>query len=197
MGFRLVVNPLLLCPWRSVIFYFRIRIMIIKEKIGNLNTFDDKGRGIDRLPIEWFETNKRILHKTTISGKEVILKILKEGQILKQDDVVFANESFLIVVEILTCDAIIITPKSTYEMACICYEIGNKHLPLFYEDKFLLIPFDAPVYRMLEAGGYNIKREERKLLHQLKTTVSPHEHASSGESLFSKILKLTTAHPHE
>jgi urease accessory protein len=171
--------------------------MIIKEKIGNLNTFDDKGRGIDRLPIEWFEINKRILHKTTLSGKEVVLKILKEGQALKQDDVVFANESFLIVIEILTCDTIIIAPKSTYEMACICYEVGNKHLPLFYEENHLLIPFDEPVYRMLEAAGYTIKRADRKLLHQLRTTVSPHTHSSTGESLFSKILKLTTTPPHE
>jgi urease accessory protein len=171
--------------------------MIIKEKLGNLNTFDDRGRGIDRLPIEWFETHKRILHKTTIAGKEVVLKLLNEGQALKQDDVVFANESFLIVIEILTCDAIVIAPKSTYEMACICYEIGNKHLPLFYEDNHLLIPFDAPVYRMLEAAEYTVKREDRKLLHQLKTTVSPHPHSSTGESLFSKILKLTTATPHE
>lgn len=171
--------------------------MIIKEKLGNLNTFDDKGRGIDRLPIEWFETSKRILHKTTIAGKEVVLKLLKDGQALRQDDVVFANESFLIVIEILTCDAIVIAPKSTYDMACICYEIGNKHLPLFYEDNHLLIPFDAPVYKMLDAAGYTIKREDRKLLHQLKTTVAPHLHSSAGEGLFSKILKLTTAPPHD
>ena len=171
--------------------------MIIKEKLGNLNTFDDKGRGIDRLPIEWFETNKRILHKSTSSGKEVILKLLKEGQTLKQDDVIFANDSFLIVIEILICDAIIIAPKSTYEMACICYEIGNKHLPLFYEDNHLLIPYDGPVFRMLQAAGYTIKREDRKLLHPLKTTVSPHQHSSTGDSLFAKILKLTTTSAHE
>ena len=171
--------------------------MVIKQKIGNLSSFLQDNRVIDRILLQWFETSKRILHKTTISGKEVILKLLKEGQTLKQDDVIFANESFLIVIEILTCDSIVIAPKSTYEMACICYEIGNKHLPLFYEDKHLLIPYDAPVYRMLEAAGYTIKREDRKLLHQLKTTVTPHAHTSSGESLFSKILKLTTAPPHE
>lgn len=171
--------------------------MIIKEKLGNLASFDDKGRGIDRLPIEWFEINKRILHKTTIAGKEVLLKLLKEGHTLKQDDVVFANESFLIVVEVLTCDAIVIAPKSTYEMAGIAYEIGNRHLPLFYEDKHLLIPYDASVYRILEAAGYTIKREDRKLLHQLKTSVATHEHSSTGQSLFSKILKLTSSQPHE
>lgn len=172
--------------------------MIIKEKLGNLNSFEDKGRGIDRLPIEWFETGKRILHKTTCSGKEVIVKFFKQQQNLQQDDVVFANESYLIVIEILTCDAIVIKPKSAYEMACICYEVGNKHLPLFFEENALLIPFDGPVFKMLEASGYDIKKEKRKLLHQLKTTVSPHHtHSSGGEGLFSKILKLTTAPVHE
>lgn len=172
--------------------------MLIKEKLGNLNSFEDKGRGIDRLPIEWFETGKRILHKTTCSGKEVIIKFFRETQNLKQDDVVFANESYLIVIEILACDTIVIKPKSPYEMACLCYEIGNKHLPLFFEESILLIPFEEPVFKMLEASGYEIKKEKRKLLHQLKTTVSTHHtHSSSGESLFKKILKLTTNPVHE
>jgi urease accessory protein len=171
--------------------------MIIKEKLGNLNSFDDKGRAIDRLPIEWFETGKRIIHKTTGSGREVILKFFKEAQTLQQDDVIFEGESFLIVIEILACDAIVLQPGSSYELACICYEIGNKHLPLFYEEEVLLIPFDVPVFKMLEASGYKVRKEKRKLLNQMKTTVSPHAHAPNSGSLFSKILKLTTSSSNE
>jgi len=75
-------------------------------------------------------------------------------------------------------------------MASVCYEIGNKHLPLFYQDEALLIPLDIPLLRLLTAQGYEVKEEKRKLLQALKTTVSPHGEAAN-ETLFSKIMKLT------
>lgn len=165
--------------------------MLIKEKLGTLASFGVAHRAVDRLPLEWWECSKRILHKRTESGRETTLKFLKEAQNLQQDDVLYADETSLIVVDVLPCEAIILTPSSMYEMAFVCYEIGNKHLPLFYEDNTLLLPYDAPAYRMLKASGFDAVVESRKLLNQLRTTVSPHAH-SGGESLFSKILKLTT-----
>ena len=164
--------------------------MLIKEKIGNLSSFNAAGRVVDKLFLEWYECSKRILHKRTESGKEVTIKFLKEAQNLTPGDVLFADDDCLIVVDILTCEAIVLKPASMYEMAFVCYEIGNKHLPLFYEDDSLLIPFDAPTHRMLKASGFDVAIENRKLLNGLRTTVSPHGH-TGGESLFSKILKLT------
>lgn len=167
--------------------------MIIKEKWGNLKDVELHNRTIDFLPLEWHQRNKRILHKKTASGKEVILKFLKETPDLSQDDIVYANEKDLIVIDILPCPVLVIHPNSMYEMAVVCYEIGNKHLPLFYEGDELLIPYEAPIFRMLTAGGFAIKQENRKLLHPLRTSVLPHTH-TSNKSLFSKILQLTAAH---
>ena len=164
--------------------------MLIKEKIGNLSSFADEGRAIDRLPLEWYECNKRILHKKTGGGREVVMKFMKEAQVLQQDDVLYADENFAIVVEVLACEVVVIKPASMQEMAMISYEIGNKHLPLFYEQDILLIPFDAPTHRLLQASGFNTAVEKRKLLNQLRTTVLPHQH-NSGDTLFSKILKRT------
>jgi urease accessory protein len=78
-----------------------------------------------------------------------------------------------------------------YEMAYICYEIGNKHLPLFYENGELMIPYEAPLLKILQASGFSPVIEDRKLMHQLKTTVSSHNHTDS-KSLFSRILQLTS-----
>jgi urease accessory protein len=172
--------------------------MIIKKKIGNLASFDDGGRGIDRLQLEWFETSRRILHKTTSNGREIILKFLDKAPNFKQDDVLFADDHVLIVVEIAACDAIVIRPRTNQEMAWVCYEIGNKHLPLFFNEYELLIPFDEPTFKMLQASGLEVIKQKRKLLDQLKTTVSPHHaHSSNGESLFSRIMKLTSSSPNE
>lgn len=164
--------------------------MIIKEKIGNLNSVSINSRFIDYLKLEWFETNKRILHKKTQAGVEVVLKFLKENQQLTQGDILYENDNTIIVVEILECDVIVIHSNTMFEMASICYEIGNKHLPLFYENDELLIPFEQPIFKLLTAQSYNVKTDKRKLLQQLKTTVAPH--GSSSETLFSKIMKLTT-----
>lgn len=172
--------------------------MLIKQKIGNLTTIDLQGRVIDRLPLEWHECNKRILHKRTASGRDVVLKFLGEGQSLQEDDVLYADENSVIAVEILPCEAIVLKPVNMYQMAYACYEIGNKHLPLFFEDDALLSPYDAPVYRQLVATGFEPQLQRRKLLYPLRTTVSVHSHAEmKSESLFSKILKLTTATTNE
>lgn len=165
--------------------------MIVKEKIGNLSSFNDEGRSIDRLPLEWFETSKRIMNKRTGSGKEIVLKFLDKAPDLQQDDVIYADEHSLIVVEILSCEAIVIIPRSTYEMAYVCYEIGNKHLPLFFEENLLLIPFDEPTFKMLLASGFAVTQQKRKLLNQLRTSVAPHSHTGESKSLFSRIMKLT------
>jgi len=164
--------------------------MLIQQKAGNLSTIPLNGRPIDRLPLEWYETNKRILRKRTASGKEIALKFLGENPALAQDDVLYADDQFIIAIDILPCDSIVVKPRSMYEMASVCYEIGNKHLPLFYEAEALLVPYEDPLFRLLTAGGFTPTRESRKLLQPLKTTVAAHGH--NGSSLFSKIMQLTT-----
>jgi urease accessory protein len=170
--------------------------MIIREKLGKLNSLDTNGKTIDHLCLEWYEKGKRILHKRTTEGKEVVLKFLKESPELQQDDVLYKDEQCLIVVQILPCDVLVIKPKTMYEMALACYEIGNKHLPLFFQDDELLIPYETPLHRMLQALGFQCSVEVRQLLNQLRTTVSPHAHTGGG-SLFSKILQLTNVSSNE
>jgi urease accessory protein len=164
--------------------------MLIQNKTGNLGSSTVNKDKIDWLALEWYETSKRVLRKKTKSGKEISLKFLNENPALSEGDILYEDEQTIIAVTILPCDAIVIRPKNMFEMASVCYEIGNKHLPLFYENDELLVPFELPLFRLLSVQGYDLRQEERKLLQPLKTTVSPHEH--SGNSLFSKIMKLTT-----
>src|SRR3954464_5751344 len=130
-------------------------MMIIREKIGTLKDIDPVNRVIERLPLPWYESGKRILHKRTDKGREVVLKFMKENPNLSQDDVVYADDRLMIVIDIEPCEAIVLEPSSLYDMALICYEIGNKHLPLFYDNGQLLIPFDATFFRWLEKSGYS------------------------------------------
>ena len=165
--------------------------MIIKEKLGNIDSYEIKGRLVDWMEIEWYETNKRILHKKTRSEREITIKFLGRSPQITQGDILYQDNFILIAAEVLPCDCIIIKPQTIFETASLCYEIGNKHLPLFFENDSLLVPFEAPLFRLLTAQGYQILRENRKLLQPLNTTVSPHADQGST-SLFSKILQLTS-----
>lgn len=163
---------------------------LIHKKTGNIRSIDTGGRKVDLLLLEWYETNKRIQRKKTMAGIELSLKFMNENPGLTQGDILYEDEELIIAVEVLFCDCLVIQPKNMFEMASVCYEIGNKHLPLFFDNNELQVPFEQPLSRLLSAQGYTVKQEKRQLLNPLKTTVSPHGH--SGESLFSKIMKLTT-----
>lgn len=163
--------------------------MLIQQKTGTLYSIHINNRSIDWLQLEWYETSKRILRKRTQAGRDLALKFLKEDPALTQGDVLYEDATTIIAVDIIPSDVLVIKPASLFEMASVCYEIGNKHLPLFFEKDELLVPFEMPLYRLLLAQGYAIKQDRRKLLQPLKTTVAPHGHSSSN-SLFSKIMQL-------
>ncbi|CAN5496915.1 urease accessory protein UreE [soil metagenome] len=167
--------------------------MIVNRKLGNINSFQQHDKRVDWLQLEWHEACKRIMHKRTQSGREVVMKFMGEAQQLTQGDILFEDDKTIIAVDIMTTDAIIIEPVSMFEMASVCYEIGNKHLPLFYENDMVLVPFDLPLFRLLTVQGYKVKQEQKKLLQSLNTSVSPHGTDANKETIFSKIMKLTAS----
>lgn len=163
--------------------------MLVQTKTGNLSNYTNNNKVVDWLALEWHETRKRIFRKKTTEGRDISIKFLNENPDLTEGDILFEDDTIIIAVAVLPCECIVIKPINMFEMASVCYEIGNKHLPLFYEEESVLVPFDAPLMRLLQVQGYDVNKEERKLLQPLKTTVSPHSDGSN--SLFSKIMKLT------
>ena len=166
--------------------------MIIKETLGNIYVEDLKSLIVDHVELEWHETNKRIFNKKTNKGDEIIFRFLNNHKQLTEGDIIYIDEHRLIIINILPCKTIIIQPKNMIEMAGVCYEIGNKHLPLFIDGDKLQMPYDEPVFKLLKGSGYSIDTGIRKLTHPLKTSVMPHKGHLEGKSLFSRILKMTT-----
>ena len=168
-------------------------MVLVKEIIGNTATLSLEGLAVDRLEMEWFETTRKVQRLTTNGGMELAIKLLREGQRLRQYDVVYKDEEKVVVVHVKPCEAIVLTPASMLEMGTVCYEIGNKHLPLFIQDNEVLMPFENPMFRWLEASGYAPQKQERQLLNLLKSNVEPHGHGGSDSSLFSKIINLASS----
>ena len=136
--------------------------------------FDAHQRPVDWLDLEWYEMNKRILTRTTRSGTLLNLKFLGENPQYTEGDVLFENDETIIAVCILPCEVIVVKPQNAYEIAAVCYEIGNRHLPLFIDDTYLLVPFEVPLFKILSDSNYIVLKENRQLFKQLKTTVLPH-----------------------
>jgi urease accessory protein len=167
--------------------------MIIEQIVGNLRDVPVGDRQLDPVRIQWFEAGKRIQRRKSDGGVEVAVRFLKEGQRLQQDDILLMDDERVVVVDIIPCEAIQVTPGTLYEMGSACYEIGNKHLPMFIQDDVILLPYEAPIFRWLSAKGFKTEKVHAKLLNLLNTTVQPHGHALEGEeggSLFSKIMAL-------
>ena len=68
-----------------------------------------------------------------------------------------------------------------------------KHLPLFFEGDQLLVPYDVPLYNLLQSQGYTVKAEERKLNDSFQTTVLPHLQVGITGSIFNKTAQQTTS----
>lgn len=171
--------------------------MIIQEILGNESTLFLEGLTIDTLVLEWYEATKRIQRKSTQGGMDIALKLLREGMWLREGDVIYKDEQKAVVVRILPCETIVLTPHSMLEMGTVCYEIGNKHMPLFIENDEVMMPYEAPMFRWLESSGYHPRMEVRKLINLLKSNVAPHAHGHShsegGDSLFTKIIHLAAS----
>lgn len=165
--------------------------MVIEQIIGNLKDIETANRKIELVQIEWFEANKRIQRRKTNEGTDVAIRFIKEGQRLHQDDVIYMDENKIIAIDILPCDAIEVAPHTMQEMGSVCYEIGNKHLPVFIQNDLVLIPYEEPIFRWLVATGYHTHKVHTKLLNIVNASVQPHSHShGEGSSIFSKIMGL-------
>ena len=145
--------------------------MIIQQIIGNIDTYDTTNKKLDLVSLEWHETRKRILHKITHSGREIAMKFLNNTLCLNDGDILYEDNEHLIVIDILECDVIIVKPEGMLQMASVCYEIGNRHLSLYYQHEELLIAYDPPLYKILLSAGYDLRVEKKKLMNPITTSV--------------------------
>lgn len=157
------MSPLRNCLWHSAISSFNvIHITQLEEALV-------RDMPVELLAIEWYEIGKRIIRRRTQEGTEVGIH-LKEGQI-REGSLLRAGERCMVQVVVRPCESIVLYPRTQVETGLLCYEIGNRHLPLFFEEGAFLIPFDGPVFRLLLQAGYVVKKELRKLCTPCTTMV--------------------------
>ncbi|MGI6109543.1 MAG: urease accessory protein UreE, partial [Eubacteriaceae bacterium] len=108
--------------------------------------------------------------------------VLKHG--MKQDDVLYADADRVIAVNIPPCEVVVATVAEDHPhmKEKLCYEIGNRHAPLFWgpDDNTFITPYNEPMLLMLDKlHGVTARKESRKLDFDRAISSSVHSHTHS------------------
>lgn len=156
--------------------------MLCEQVLGKLEDIDVSGKTVEYVDIEWHEAFKRIHKKITDQGREVGIRmddsILSRG--LFQGDVIYQDETVIVAVNTPPCEIIEITLVPGHEKmaAKVCYEIGNRHAPLFWgeKDTFITI-YNEPMLVMLsKIHGVTAEKKIAKLDFDRRISASIHNH---------------------
>jgi len=138
--------------------------MLISKGIkGNIyhSDYRQKSTSIDYITLEWFDTSKKIIRDFSIGRREVGFRNLTSNALL-DGDIVYEDREICIAVKILPCLSIVLQPENATHMAVICFEIGNKHVPIFINPQNeIIIAYEKPLYEQLARAGFQPKTEER------------------------------------
>ncbi|ETT83063.1 urease accessory protein UreE [Viridibacillus sp. FSL R5-0477] len=139
--------------------------MIIEEIVTNLeqmNPNDIKKRHMEKVYLESAHLMKRIQRVKTDHGNELGIR-LKAPRDLVAGDVLYMDENNMIVIDVLSDDLLVISPRDIKEMGTIAHQLGNRHLPAQFEENDMLVQYDYLVEELLQELGIPFKREERKV----------------------------------
>lgn len=149
--------------------------MIVTQAIRN-STPSEVNKQIDYLPIEWYQTSKRIQRLLTTGGLAIAIRFLGKRQCLQDGDILYEDNDKVVMVSILPCEAIVVKFTDLITLGLIAYEIGNKHIPLFVEDKSLFMPYENAMYDWLCDHGYMPIIMYKQLCYPLNANVDFDQH---------------------
>lgn len=156
--------------------------MLCEQVLGKLEEMHISGQSVEYVDIEWHEAFKKIHKKVTDQGREVGIRmddsILSRG--LFQGDVIYMDDKLIIAVNTPPCEIIQISLSKGHEKmaAKVCYEIGNRHAPLFWgeNDTFITI-YNEPMMVMLsKIHGVAAVKKTEKLDFDKRISASIHNH---------------------
>lgn len=138
--------------------------MIIEEIVGNVANLSDseKGKHIEKVYLENSDLVKRIQRVTTDHGNEIGIR-LKQPIDLQYGDILYKDETNMIIVDVNTEDLLVIQPRTLKEMGDIAHQLGNRHLPAQFTENEILVQYDYLVETLLKDLGIPYSHEDRKV----------------------------------
>lgn len=166
--------------------------MILTKVCGSLldPAFMEKrqSKHIDYLPLDYNDAQKHILRALTKEGHDIAIRLSPEAQKigLHDGDVLQEDGNTLVVLQILPVLALLAKPRSLMEAARFCYEIGNRHAPLYVlpgDVPSFAAVYDASLELLFQKLGIPFEKKELKLddAYRLKLLSGTHHHAHTHE----------------
>lgn len=153
--------------------------MIIAKVLGSIND-QDMGvlnqEDVDHVAIDWYEVRQKVLHKVSRKGMEIGIR-RPTGEPLRDGDILWREDKAILLVEISPCECLALQVNTMVEMGKACYELGNRHAPLFMEDGELLTPYDQPLMTALERSGFLPVRKMARLTNPWGGYADGHSHS--------------------
>ncbi|RIL40324.1 urease accessory protein UreE [Staphylococcus equorum] len=138
--------------------------MIIEEIVGNIANIADneKGKHIEKVYLENSDLVKRIQRVTTDHGNEIGIR-LKQPIDLQYGDILYKDDTNMIIVDVNSEDLLVIKPRTLQEMGDIAHQLGNRHLPAQFTETEMLVQYDYLVESLLKDLGIPYEYEDRKV----------------------------------
>ena len=144
--------------------------MVLEKIIGSLSE-NKSSKQVITLPYEWDEVNKKIHKKIASSGEEIGLRL---SEPLYDGAIVFEDETRIIALSLVPCEITRIHADTINEMGMVCFELGNRHLPLSFGNGWVDIPYDHPTFDYLHKKGFHCEKVVEKFVPEV--AVRRHSH---------------------
>lgn len=128
----------------------------------------------DVVKLDW-EARQRCRQRfKTEAGREIGLA-LPTGTVLSPGDILYRDAEVEIVVEGLPERVFVLQPERIEDYGLACYQIGNLHRPIGFDDGAILVPYEPVLENQFPRLGFHYTIEERVFTHAARQS-APHAH---------------------
>lgn len=123
----------------------------------------DSNREIDFLSLQWYEVNRTVIKRKTEGGRDVSLSRSSETPI-HDGEIVYKEDGVIVKARIEPCICIVLHADDMTIIGSFCFDVGNRHLPIFLIDDKIVVSYDGRLFQAL-SGKYGDKVQmETKVL---------------------------------
>lgn len=145
----------------------------IDALLGNLHDFPVGERIVERLPVASSAMTRRLLRLASSIGD---LGLILDGVRVRDGDVLVADATRVIAVEVLPDDVLVAYPDSIAQAVEIAHALGNRHIPVIREGDAIVVGYAAPLEELFERGGVRYERAARVMERPFVHAYAPHTH---------------------
>ena len=124
--------------------------------------------------LDWEGRQKCRQRLETQTGRELGLA-LPTGTVLTPGDILYRDAEVEIVVEGLPEKVFVLHPESVEDYGLACYQIGNLHRPIGFDDGAILVLYEPVLENQLSRLGLHFTVTERVFTHAARQS-TPHAH---------------------